>query len=228
MTKPKIHIAFFGFERSTEYMTAKRCIDELIIVHNWEQEGIVNKLVDKYSDLGIMTTPVKIASNDFTNVLSSVLNSVDSQKLDEYDIEISVSTGNCIVNLAACIFAAIAKASIVCVQSNTTFNISEIWPSELVNLSLQKREILSYLNHCEKPIHQKEVAEDTGIRQSGLSRHLRNLELAGYITRSRVSHRKHVIITELGRAILHYKQIRKKRVWGSYTQSLTGKVQVVG
>lgn len=228
MIKPKIHIAFYGTSKTTEYLAVKRCTDEIIIVYSWEQEDTVNQLIEKYSNFGIMTTPVKIVTDDFTNILAAVLDSVDSQKLDHYDIEVSVSTNNCIVILAACVFAAIAKASIVCVQNNTAFNISEIWPSELVNLSSQKREVLGYLDHCERPVHQKEVAKETEIRQSGLSRHLRSLELAGYVTRSRMSRCKHVSITELGRAILHYKRIRKRRVWNTYAQPLTGKIQVVG
>jgi DNA-binding MarR family transcriptional regulator len=228
MIKPKIHIAFYGTSETTEYLAVKRCTDEIILVHSREQEDAVNQLIEKYSGFGIMTTPVKIVPDDFANILATVLDSVDSQKLDRYDIEVSVSTENCIVILAACVFAAIAKASMVCVQKDTAFNISEIWPSELVNLSSQKREILSYLDHCEKPVHQKEVAEETEIRQSGLSRHLRSLELAGYVTRWRMSRCKHVSITELGRAILHYKRIRKRRVWNSYTQPLTERIQVVG
>ncbi|NHI89168.1 MAG: ArsR family transcriptional regulator [Candidatus Thorarchaeota archaeon] len=228
MIKPKIHIAFYGTSKTTEYLAVKRCIDEIIIVHSSDQEDVVNQLIEKYSEFGIMTTPLKIVPDDFTNILATVLDSIDSRKLDHYDIEVSVSTNNCIVILAACMFAAIAKASMVCVQNDTAFNISEIWPSELVNLSSQKREILSYLDHCERPVHQKEVAEETEIRQSGLSRHLRSLELAGYVTRWRMSRCKHVSITNLGRAILHYKRLRKRRVWNSYTQPLTGKIQVVG
>jgi DNA-binding MarR family transcriptional regulator len=228
MAKPKIHIAFFGITKNIEYLAVRRCIDEFIVIHNWEQEDVVNRLIDKYSNLGITVIPVRVVPNDFTSILSSSLNSIDSQKLDQYDIEVSVATDDCIMVLAACIFAAIVKASIVYVQHDEIFSISEIWPSELVNLSFQKREILCYLDSCEKQAHQKEVAEEIGIRQSGLSRHLQSLELAGYVTRSRISHCKHVSITELGRAILHHKQIRKRRVWGSYAQPIAGSIQMAG
>ena len=228
MAKPKIHIAFFGNMKNIEYLAVKRCIDELIIVYGWEEEEDVNKFIDKYSDLGLIVIPVKVAQNDFTNILSSTLNAVDSQKLDHYDIEVSVTTDDCIMTLAACISAAIVKASIICVQNDELVNISEIWPSELVNLSFQKREILGYLDSCERPVHQKDLAEDTRILQSGLSRHLRNLELAGYVTRSRVSRFKQVSITELGRAVLHHKQIRKRRLWSSYALPVANRIQIGG
>lgn len=228
MAKPKIHIAFFGNSRNIEYLAVRRCIDELIIVHTWEQEKDVNQFIDKYSDLGLIVIPVRVVQNDFINILSSSLNALDSHKLDQYDIEVSVTTNDCIMNLAACICAAIVKASIICVQGNELSNISEIWPSELVNLSFQKREILCYLDSCVKPVHQKEVAEETGIQQSGLSRHLRNLELAGYVTRLRISRCKNVSITELGRAVLHHKQIRKRRLWSSYTLPVADNIQIGG
>ncbi|MFW9869165.1 MAG: MarR family winged helix-turn-helix transcriptional regulator [Candidatus Thorarchaeota archaeon] len=228
MAKQKIHIAFFGNTESIECLTVRKQIDELIIVHNQEQEDIVNQLIDKYSSIGITGISVTVASHDFNNILSSSLNALDSQRIDEYDIEFSIATDDCTMTLAACISAAIVNASIVCVNRNETFDLSEIWPSELVNLSFQKREILCYLESCDKPVHQKQVAEETGIRPSGLSRHLRNLELAGYVSRLRISRRKHVSITELGRAVLHHKQIRKRRIWSSYTQTMENRVQIVG
>jgi len=228
MARPKIHVAFFENIKSIEHLVARRRIDELILVHSWEQEDIVSLLIDKYSDFGITVTSVSVSSDDFINILSSSLNALDSQTLDQSDVEFSISTDDCIMTLAACICAAIVKASVICFKKDKTFNIPEIWPSELVNLTSQKREILSYLESCDRPVHQKEVAEETGIRQSGVSRHLRNLELAGYITRLRISRYKHVQITELGCAVLHHKQIRKRRFWSSYTTFASEKIQTVG
>jgi hypothetical protein len=228
MVKPKIHIAFFGNERSIEYLAIRRQIDDLIIVHNLKQEEDVTQLIGRYTDTGIVCRSVLVAADDFTNILASALNALDSQRLDQYDIEVSISTDDCIMTMAACICASIVKASVVCIQGNELFNFSEIWPSELVNLSCQKREILCYLDSRKTPVHQKQVSEETGIRQSGISRHLQNLELAGYVSRLRTSRRKQVSITELGRAILHHKQIRKRRFWSSYSLPAAGKIQAVG
>ena len=228
MTKPKIHIAFFGNKKSIEYLAVRRQIDDLIIIHGPEQEDNVSEINRKYTDAGISSKSVMVTSEDFTNILASALNAVDSQRLDQYEIEVSVSTDDCLMSMAACICAAIVKASIVYIQGNEIFNLAEIWPSELVNLSFQKREILSYLESCKTPVHQKQVSKETGIRQSGISRHLRNLELAGYVSRLRNSRRKQVSITELGRAILHHKQIRRRRIWSSYSLPVEGKIQAVG
>ena len=228
MAKPKIHVAFLGNLRNIEYIAVRRSIDELILIHTSNQDDDANSIINKFTNLGVKVSPVRVVSDDFTNILSLTLNALDSQKFDQCDIEFSISSKNCTMTLAACICAMIVKASILFIRCNEIFNVSEVWPSEIVNLTHQKREILSCLQNYDKPIHQKEMAEETGIRQSGLSRHLSNLELAGYVTRSRIDRYKHVQITELGSAILHHKQIRKKRIWCSYAPQMPGKIQTVG
>ncbi len=228
MIKPRIHVAFLAKKENIEYLAVRRSIDELYIIHTSDQDELADYLINKFSKFGITVTPIRVISDDFTNILSSTLSALDSQKLDLCDIEFSVSSENCMMTLAACISATIVRASILCVKGNEVFNISEVWPSELVNLTHQKREILSYLERNNKPVHQKEIAEETGIRQSGLSRHLRSLELAGYVTRFRISRSKQVQITELGCAVLHHKQIRKRRIWSSYNPQLLENIQTVG
>ncbi|MHA2027701.1 MAG: MarR family winged helix-turn-helix transcriptional regulator [Candidatus Thorarchaeota archaeon] len=228
MAKPKIHVAFLGKLKNIEHIAVRRRIDELILIHTSNQDDDADSLIDKFANLGVKVSPVRVVPNDFTNILSLTLNALDSQKFDQYDIEFSISSKNCTMTLAACICAMIVKASILFVWGNEIFNISEVWPSEIVNLTHQRREILSCLQNYGKPVHQKEMAEETGIRQSGLSRHLRNLELAGYVTRSRIDRYKHVQITELGCAILHHKQIRKRRIWCSYAPHMPKKIQTVG
>ncbi len=132
------------------------------------------------------------------------------------------------MTLAACICAMIIKASILLAKGSEIFNISEVWPSEIVNLTHQKYEILDFLESFDKSVHQKEMARETGIRQSGLSRHLRDLELAGYVTRSRINRHKYVQITKLGCAVLHQKQIRKRRIWSSHVLQIPKRLQTVG
>ena len=103
-----------------------------------------------------------------------------------------------------------------------------MWPSELVNLTHKKHEILEYLDNFSSPVTQKEISQNTGIRPSGVSRHLRDLELAGYIRRKRIARKKQVQITELGSATLHHKQLRRRRIWSSYMNRTSEGIQTVG
>ncbi|MGD9396926.1 MAG: winged helix-turn-helix transcriptional regulator [Candidatus Thorarchaeota archaeon] len=228
MTNPTIHVAFLGMLKNIEHIAVRRRIDELILIYTNNQEDDAESLINKFVNLGITVSPVRVVPNNLTNILSSTLNALDSQKFDQCTIEFSISSENCTMALAACICAMIVKASLLLVRGNEILNISEVWPSEIVNLTHQKCEILSCLESYDKPVHQKEMAADTGIRQSGLSRHLRNLELAGYVTRSRINRHKHVQITDLGCAVLHHKQIRKRRIWSSYAPQMPKRIQTVG
>ena len=206
----------------------RRSIDELIIVYSQENLELADYLCERFTNLGINVEPVRVVSTDFNNVLSSILLALDQQRFDDYQIEFSITSGHCILTLAACVAAAITKASIICATGVELPNLSEVWPSELVNLTLKKREILEYLDNYRLPVNQKELSQNTGIGQSGVSRHLRDLEMAGYVRRYRIARIKEVQITELGSAVLHHKQIRKRRLWGSFTHHPREVIQTVG
>ena len=154
MTNQKIHVAFLGVLENIEHISVRRSVDELILIYTSNQDAAAEFLSSKFVNLGITVSPVRVVLNDFTNILSSTLNAIDSQKFDQCDIEFSISSENCTMILAACICAMIVKASILLVVGNEVFNISEVWPSEIVNLTHQKREILSCLENYDKPVHQ--------------------------------------------------------------------------
>ena len=228
MTKQKIHVAFLGNQKTLERLAIKRSIDELIIVYSQEKKELAIEAIDYFSNFGITVESVCVTSYDFYNVLSLILSALNNHKFDNHQIEFSITTENYIIILAACVAAAITKASILFATEADPLQISEVWPSELVNLTLKKREILDYLENSGIPVTQKEISRNTGIRQSGISRHLRDLELAGFVERDRIARKKQVQITELGSVILHYKQIRKRRIWDTFASRAVEGVQTVG
>jgi DNA-binding MarR family transcriptional regulator len=228
MTIPKIHVTLLGKKSSIEHLAVKRQIDDLIIVYPQEKRELANCLVEQFSNYGISVEAVSVVSNDFSNILSTILATLNQRKFDKYQIEFSITSGHCIMTLAGCVAAAIVRASVICASGIEIPLLSEVWPSELVNLTHKKNVILEYLESVDSPITQKEVSRNTGIRPSGVSRHLRNLELAGYVRRNRVARIKHVQITELGSAMLHHKQLRKRRIWCSLTHYTTEGIQTVG
>jgi DNA-binding MarR family transcriptional regulator len=228
MTKPKIHVAILGKQETIEHLAIRRSIDELIIVYPYETHEIADELITRFSNHGIPIKPVIVVPNDFSTTLSSILVALNQKEFDECQIEFSITSAHCILTLAACVAAAITKASVICATGTELIDITEVWPSELVNLSLKKREILDYLVRLSTPITQKEISQSTGIRPSGVSRHLRDLEQAGYIRRNRVARKKQVQITDLGSAILHHKQLRKRRIWCSHMYRTSEGIHTVG
>jgi predicted transcriptional regulator len=228
MTTPKLLVAMLGTPTNVEQTAIRRRVDEILLVFTDEQNEQAEYLMKRFSSLGIPIIPVCVIPSNFSNILSSILRAIDNQILDDYQVEFVVMPGNCMMTIAASVAAAIVNASILCPEINESIDINEIWPSELVNLTFKKREILSFLESYNHPVHQKNISLETGINQSGVSRHTRDLELAGYVVKSRIARKKNVQITELGLAVLHHKQIRKRRVWGSYIAQTSLGLQTVG
>ncbi|TFH05402.1 MAG: ArsR family transcriptional regulator [Candidatus Thorarchaeota archaeon] len=228
MTKPKLLVALFGEPNTVERIAIRRRVDQLLLVFTRNQLEDAEYIMNKFSTLGIQIIPIMVTPSDFTNTLSSILRALDNQTLDKYQVEFSVTSGNTILTIAASVAAAIVKASILCNEENDIFEISEIWPAQLVNLTHKKREILSFLERFSSAVYQKDISKETGISQSSVSRHIHDLELARYVTRVRIARKKHVQITELGSTILHHKQIRKRRIWGSYPSQVAECIQTMG
>lgn len=228
MTKPKILVALLGEPTRVERIVIRRRIDELFLVFSDEELELAESLIAKFAILGMQIVPIHIESLKFSNILSSILRALDHQTLDYYDVEFSMSSGNPLMILATCVAAAIVNGSVIYTEGDSSIEISEVWPAELVNITYKKRQILNFLESYNDSINQKDISRETGICQSGVSRHIRDLELAGYVTRTRVSRKKVVKISELGSTILHHKQIRKRRIWDSYSIETPAGVQTVG
>ncbi|TFH08622.1 MAG: ArsR family transcriptional regulator [Candidatus Thorarchaeota archaeon] len=217
MTKPKILVALLGEPTTIERIVIRRRIDELFLVFSDVEHEFALPLIEKFSTLGMQVIPIHIQSLKFSNILSSILRALNHQTLDDYDVEFNVDSGNPVMILAACIAAAILGASVLCTEGNNVVEISELWPAKLVNITYKKRQILNFLENFNDSINQKDISGEIGICQSSISRHIRDLEIAGYVTRTRVAKKKVVKISELGSTILHHKQLRKRRIWASYS-----------
>jgi DNA-binding MarR family transcriptional regulator len=230
MIKPIIHVAVMGsqFQSAVEHLVIRRKVDEIILVYGHENSDQAQSLLSRFVSLYMSVVPVPVSSDDFTNILSSILKALDQSRLDDCEVEFSVSSGNSIMVVAASVAAAITQSSILFLTGSNSRDISEIWPSELVNLTHKKQELLCFLDRQDCFIHQKTISEATGMTQSGVSRHLHDLEKAGYVTRFRDSRNKQVRITELGSTVFHQKQIRKRRVWGSFALRTPQSYETIG
>lgn len=225
MTKPEILVALLGEPGAVERILVRRRIDELFLVFTDEKHSLAEALIDKYATIGIQIIPIHIQSLNFSNIITTILRVVNQKQKDNHNIEFSISSGNPNLILAMCITAAIVNSSIICTSNDSSVDVSQIWPTKLVNLSYKKKQILNFLERYNGPIKQKEIAGEIGICQSGISRHINDLELAGYVTRIRIAREKVVEISDLGSAIIHQKELRKRRIWAPYTVETPGNIQ---
>ncbi|TFG28718.1 MarR family transcriptional regulator, partial [Candidatus Thorarchaeota archaeon] len=195
MTKPKILVAMLGNLKTVERFAIRRRIDELFLIFTNEELELASTLMEKFTTLGIQVRPIHIQSLKFSDILNSVLRALNHNSFDDYEVEFCVSSGNSVMILGVCIAAAIVNASILYTEEQSLVDISELWPANLVNVTHKKRQILSFLESYNGPINQKDISRETGICQSGISRHIRDLESAGYVTRSRADRKKVVTIS---------------------------------
>ncbi|MGQ4911502.1 MAG: helix-turn-helix transcriptional regulator [Candidatus Thorarchaeota archaeon] len=228
MRKPRIHVSILDNEKTIEYIMVRRQIDELMLVHTEEQTELARDLRSRFREVGLRTLLCSVRAGDFNSTLASILRGLDECRFDDCEIEFSIGSVSPLLAMAAGVAAAILEASVISLTDGAELEMTEIWPSEIVNLTSKKREILGYLESKYQVVSQKEISRETGIRQSGVSRHLTDLEKAGYVVRERGAKRKLAQITDLGSAILHHKQIRKRRLWGPYVTSSTHSVQTAG
>ncbi|MFW9844762.1 MAG: MarR family transcriptional regulator [Candidatus Thorarchaeota archaeon] len=226
--KPKLLVTMLGKPNAVDRIIIRRRIDRLFLVVTDDELNQAYTLVEKFSSLGIQVSPIHIESTIFTKILSTILKVLDQRTLDDYEVEFGVSTGNTTIVIASCIAAAIVNASVFNFDNNYSIEISELWPSKLVNITHKKRQILSFLENYNDSINQKDISREIGIGQSSISRHIRDLEIAGYVTRTRIARKKVVKISELGSTILHHKQIRKRRIWDTYTFDKPLSIQTAG
>jgi CRISPR locus-related DNA-binding protein len=217
-----------GTLNTVERIAFRRRIDSLYLIFADDEIDIATSIIEKFSSLGIQVTPIHIYELTFSNTLSEILKALNQKTLNDFDIEFAVSNGKSTLILACCIAAAIVNVSVINTDSSCLDEIPELWPSKLVNLTHKKRQILSFLDNHNDSINQKKISQEIGIGQSCISRHLRDLESAGYVTRIRVARKKTVKISNLGSMILHHKQIRKRRIWDSYTYNKQVSIQTVG
>lgn len=224
MKRPVIHIAMIGsmrdcrtdgvWERSLQQSIIHRTVNQLMLVYDHELGHEVYDFLSRTEWTGTNIIPVAIEECSFSGILSMILGILNDNRLDDFSIEFNVSCASRVMIIVASVAAAIVHGTIICSSDSSPMRMTEVWPTELTNLTTRKKEILWSLAEHSQAIYQKELGRDTGIPPSGMSRHLYDLETAGYVNRETVSGKKVVKITDLGRSVIQSKCIRKKRHWG--------------
>ncbi|MGY5874140.1 MAG: winged helix-turn-helix domain-containing protein [Candidatus Thorarchaeota archaeon] len=215
-TQPVVHVALLGTNSdiSLESLVIRRSLDELILIHSLEEQETAFELKERFRRIHLNTTTVTVNPKDFYNTLSSILKVLDNQQFDDYTIEFSVFSENNIMTMAACVAAIILRACILSPTGDGPTGILEVSPSSMTTLTHTKKRILEYVSGYLQSVYQSDISKGTGITRSSVSRHLSDMERAGYVTRQNEGRKKFVRITDLGSVILHHKILRKRRVWG--------------
>ena len=213
--KSKVHIAMVGknWNRTIEYTIIRRSVDRLILVFNDDMRDKAYEFLEHLRLMNIDAVPLAIKEEDFSAALASLLSVLNIHQFDNCRIEFNVTCASRLMILVASVAAVILKGTILCTYEDEPVDITEVCPAELCNLTKKKKDVLSFLNQARESVPQKRIGKELGIAPSGVSRHLSDLERAGYISRVIISRKKTVRITNLGSVVINSKQIRKRRVW---------------
>jgi uncharacterized membrane protein len=217
MIQQVVHVAVLDNQQSknVEHISIRRCVDEIVLIYPYTDSEQTLDLKHRYENAGLCVRSMSIDPNNFDGTLSTILKALDDHRIDNHSIEFNISCRNPSMIIAACVAAMILRAPILAVSEDGYSELIEVRPSELSTLTSQKRLILEYLSFQSKPVTQKRISKEVEISRSGISRHIRDLERAGYVIRWRDGRRKKVSITDLGLTILHHKLLRKRRIWGT-------------
>lgn len=201
--------------KNAEHISIRRCVDEIVLIYPYTDHEHTLNLKHRYEKAGLCVRSLSIDPNNFDSILSTILKALDDHRIDNHTIEFNISCKNPSMIIAACVAAMILRAPILSVSEDGYSELIEVRPSEISTLTSQKRAILEYLSLQSKPVDQNSISKEVRISRSGISRHIRDLERAGYVIRWRDGQRKKLSITDLGLTILHHKLLRKRRIWGS-------------
>ncbi len=230
MERPTVHVAMIGqvWDRRIEYCVIRRAVDQMVLVFDSNVAVEAHNFVAHLQDMAIEVTPIPIGEHSFSAILSAVLASLNNTPGDECSVEFNITCASKIMTIVASVAAAIVHGTIVYSEEVNSVDMAEVWPTELTTLTRKKMEVLRCLSMHDNPVHQRTLAKELDIPQSGISRHVRDLELAGYLSRETVSRKKVICISDLGSAVMHSKHLRKRRIWTKRSKAKDDSLQIRG
>jgi len=218
MTSSKIlHIATLGLfaNQRVHHVLVRRKADKIAIIYTEKNMDEVGQIRDQYKAQGIEVISEKVNPFEFNEILTKILGIVAEHP--DYKLEFNVSCGTKVMTSAAHMAALLTDSPVYFVDSegDEIGEMRKLQPLSISVLTPPKRRILEELVEKGGTVEaQKELGTRMLLKAASISRHLNNLEAAGYIARGHRVHGKSISITDLGRAVLRIKQIRKQSVWG--------------
>ena len=214
--KRKLHVATLGFyaNEMVEYVLLKRGADKIVLVYTIENEIQFILLRKDLTARGMTVIPCIVNPWKFELTLACILEEVT--KHSDSIFEFHASCGTRVMSAAVQVAALLTESPILFVErelGGTLGEIIEIEPASFDKLTVRKREILNGIQKLGGKATQKDLIRLIGLQRSGLSKHLKGLLTAGYITLDEESHPKNYKISYLGRIIISLKQFRKTTMW---------------
>ncbi len=217
--KKRLHIATLGLYHNqlVEHVITRRGADKIAIIYTEKNEEDLQAIIERHQTKMVPVIAREVPAWDYHEVLSTILQIVSEH--ENYDIEYNISCGTRVMTAAAYLAALFTDSPVYFVQDpdkEEIGDIIEVQPVSVVLLTEPKKKILQRLEELGGSSNsQRDLGTRVELGASSISKHLNNLNAAGYITRCQQGRKTCVEITNLGRIVLNLKTYRKDTVWGS-------------
>lgn len=215
----RLHIATLGLYRNqlVEHVITKRGADKIAIIYTEKNEEYLEGLVKRLESNKIPIITKKVPPWKYHEVLSAILEIVS--KHEDHKIEYGISCGTRVMTTAAYLAALFTDSPVYFVKNPYADEIEEIievQPFSVALLTKPKKKILNGLeSHGGSVNSQKDLGSRVELGAGSISRHVKELCDAGYVTRKHDGKKKTIEITNLGKIVRNLKAFRKNRIWGS-------------
>jgi CRISPR locus-related DNA-binding protein len=214
----KLHIATLGLHANerVDYVLMKCGGDKLALVYTEKNSDELKEITARMKRAGIPVIAKRVDPWGYHKILNGILEIVLEHS--EYEIEFNISCGTRVMTSAAQMAALFIDSTVYFVtekDGDVMGEIAQVEPISVSMLTEPKKNILSELVDLGGSVDsQKKLGTRTSLRASSISKHLKELERAGYISRELHNRQKSVEITGLGRTVLQLKRVRKMLLWG--------------
>jgi DNA-binding MarR family transcriptional regulator len=209
----KVQIATVGKHETgrLEFVLYRTESDKLIILHTETTKKQAKNIKEKV-EKRLPVELVNVEPWDYHDVLGKALDVAYRNR--NCDLRFNPSLGTRVMTSALIMAAMFTNSPVYLVkeQNGKPVDIVEVLPIRRTMLTEPKKNILKkLLSEGDCVPSQKELGSRTSLAASTISGHVRDLEDAGYISRSKGSEGNVICITNLGRIVLrvaqHWKEL---------------------
>jgi len=214
----RLHIATLGLYRNmlVEHVIARRGADKIAIIYTDRNEDDLEGIIKKQEANQVPVISKKVQPWEYHEVLSAILEI--ASKHEDYEIEYGISCGTRVMTTAAYLAALLTDSPVYFVKNpyeDEIGGIIEVLPVSRALLTEPKRKILNGLESQGGSVNsQRDLGSRVSLRAGSISKHVKELCAAGYVSRGQSGREKTIEITDLGKIVLNFKTRRKNKIWG--------------
>ncbi len=215
----KLHVATLGLHANERVLSSimKRGADAAAIFYTEKNKSELVELESLFKSHGIPVESIQTDPWSFEKILADILEVV--ARYPDADVEFNGSCGTRVMTAAVYMAAILTKSTVLIVSEEKDGGpvgpLLTIEPGQTLQITRPKANILERL--IEKGCFvesQSLLGSRKSLKSGSITKHLQDLERAGYVKRKKNGRKKSVTLTDLGRALYNVKKVRKQRVWG--------------